>query len=252
MIRQAAFDDAVRAGEVIEGEDLFEIDWRDLPSGQLRLRNCQLRDGALAGAELNESVFEDVTFLNCKFIKADLVNVKFTRCVLFDSDARKGCDFADAQLRGAHFIECNLSLARFAGANLHGLTLERCKASGADFEDASFVRKSGRNSVAAGRFIDSALDFANFRGVVLEDCDFAGSSLRQVDFSRTSLSKTGFRKADLSAAIVDEADMDGADLRDAVVSGLDLTRARNHAGIKVSESQLSALVGPFGLRVFPD
>ncbi|MDB5587782.1 MAG: Fluoroquinolone resistance protein [Devosia sp.] len=252
MIRQAAFDDAVRAGEIIEGEDLFEIDWRDLPSGQVRLRNCQLRDGALAGAELNESVFEDVTFLNCKFTKADLVNVKFTRCVLFDSDARKGCEFADAQLRGAHFIECNLSLARFAGANLHGLTLERCKASGADFEDASFVRKSGRNSVAAGRFIDSALDFANFRGVVLEDCDFAGSSLRQVDFSRTSLSKTGFRKADLSAAIIDEADMDGADLRDAVVSGLDLTRARNHAGIKVSESQLSALVGPFGLRVFPD
>lgn len=251
-MRQAAFDDAVRASEWIEGEDLFEIDWRDLPSGEVRLRNCQLRDGALGGAELNESVFEDVTFLNCKFTKADLVNVKFTRCALFDSDARKGCEFIDAQLRGAHFVECNLSLARFAGANLHGLTLERCKASGADFEDASFVRKSGRNSVAAGRFIDSALDFANFRGVVLEDCDFSGTSLRQVDFSRTSLSKTVFRKADLSAAIIDEADMDGADLRDAVVSGLDLTRARNHAGIKVSESQLSALVGPFGLRVFPD
>jgi fluoroquinolone resistance protein len=61
-----------------------------------------------------------------------------------------------------------------------------------------------------------------------------------------------FRKAELWAAIIDEADMDGADLRDAVVSGLDLTRSRNHAGIKVSESQLSALVGPLGLRVFPD
>jgi fluoroquinolone resistance protein len=249
---QATFEDAIRASEIIEGEDLSGIDWRDLPSGQVRLRNCQLRDGALNGAELNESVFEDVSFLNCHFTGTDLVNTKFLRCVLFDGDARKGCDFADAQLRGAHFIDCNLSLARFAGANLHALTLERCKASGVDFEDASFVKKSGRNSVVAGRFIDSALDFANFRGVVLEDCDFAGSSLRQVDFSRTSLSKASFRKADLSAVIIDEADMDGADLRDAAVSGLDLTRARNHGGIKVSTSQLSALVGPFGLRVFPD
>lgn len=250
-MRQAAFEEAVRAGAVIEGEDLFEIDWRDLPSGQVRLRHCQLHDGSLSGAELNESVFEDVSFLNCTFAKADLVNVKFTRCGLFDSEARNGCTFVDAQLRGAQFIECNLSLARFAGANLHGLTLERCKAAGADFEDASFVRKSGRTSVAAARLLDSALDFANFRGVVLEDCDLSGSSLRQADFSRCSLSKAVFRKADLAAAIIDEADLDGADLRDAVVSGLDLTRARNHAGIKVGESQLSALVGPFGLRVFP-
>ncbi|WP_375450877.1 pentapeptide repeat-containing protein [uncultured Devosia sp.] len=251
-MRQGAFEDAIRTGAFIEGEDLFEIDWRDLPSGQVRLRGCTLRDGSLGGAELNESVFEDVTFLNCRFAGADLINTKFLRCVLFDSEARKGCDFADAQMRGAHFTDCNLSLARFAGANLHAVTLERCKAAGADFEDASLVRKSGRSSVVAGRFIDCALDFANFRGVVLEDCDFDGSSLRQADFSRTSLGKTGFRRADLSAAIIDEADMAGADLRDAVVNGLDLTRARNFTGVKVSQSQLGALVGPFGLRVFPD
>lgn len=251
-MRQAAFEDAIRAGEAIVGEDLSGIDWRDLPRGQVKLRNCTLRDGSLTGAELSESLFEDVTFEHCRFGGADLVNAKFVRCGLFDSEARKGCDFADAQLRGAHFIECNLSLARFAGANLHAVTLERCKASGADFEDASFVKKSGRTSTVAGRFIDCALDFCNFRGVVLEDCDFAGSSLRQADFSRTALSRTGFRKADLAAAIIDEADMDGADLRDAGVSGLDLTRARNFAGLKVSQSQLGALVGPFGLRVFPD
>lgn len=251
-MHQEAFEAAIRASAIIADEDLSAIDWRDLPGGQVRLRNCQLHDVSFAGAELNESVFEDVTFLNCRFTGADLANAKFVRCVLFDSDARKGCDFADAQLRAAHFSECNLSLARFVGANLHAVTLERCKASGADFEEASFVRKSGRNVVSAGRFIDSALDFANFRSVVLEDCDFAGSSLRQVDFSRAGLSKTAFRNADLSAAIIDEADMDGADLRGAIVSGLNLTRVRNFAGIKVNQSQLGALVGPFGLRVFPD
>lgn len=252
MTSQRAFEAAIKAGDVIAGEDLSNIDWSDLPSGRIRLRDCTLQGTSLTSAALGEAVFEDVTFLQCRFAGADLVNAVFTRCVLFDADARKGCDFADAQLRGAHFTDSNISLCRFAGANLHAVIMERCKASGADFEDASFIRKSGRNSVTAARFIECALDFSNFRHVALDDCEFEGSSLRQADFSQANLTATSFRRADLNAANMDEARMENADLREASVDGLNLTRSRGFAGIKVSQSQLSALVGPFGMRVFPD
>jgi len=252
VIGQEAFADAIRAGDTIADADLSEIDWEDLPSGRVSLRNCLLRGASLAEAGLGEAQFDGVSFFDCRFAAADLVNARFSQCSFFDGEDRTGCDFADAQLRGASFLECNLSLARFAGANLHGATLDRCKASGADFEDASFARKSGRTVVTAGRLVKCVLDFVNFRNVPLDKVVFEGSSLRQADFSRCDLTAADFRDADLSAAIVSEAQLDDVDLRGASVSGLDLTRARSFGGIKVNESQLSALAGPFGMRVFPD
>ena len=129
-------------------------------------------------------MFEGVSFAHCGFAGADLVNAKFAQCVFFDSEDRKGCDFADAQLRGASFAECNLSMCRFAGANLHADNLSAARRRARISRMPALSRKSGRNSVTAGRLIDCALDFANFRNVALDDCDFEGSSLRQADFSR--------------------------------------------------------------------
>ncbi|WDR03388.1 pentapeptide repeat-containing protein [Devosia algicola] len=251
VVAQETFDAAVRAGDFVEGHDLSAIDWRDLPSGDVRVRNCTLVAGDLLQAELNEAVFEAVSFTDCRFGGADLNNARFAQCSFFDSERRLGCDFADAQMRGASFADCNLSMSRFAGANLHAVHMQGCKASGADFEDASFTRKSGRSVAVFGKFNDCSLDYANFARVCVDDCDFDGSSLRQADFKRCSMVGTSLQRADLTGAILDQARLDNADLRGAVLSGFDVTALEGFAGIKLNESQLGAIVGALGIRVFP-
>lgn len=249
---QAAFEEAIRSGDIVEGQDLSAIDWRELPAERIVVRNCSLSGADLMEAGLDEVQFQDTTFLDCRFRGAELINAKFSQCSFFDADRRTGCDFADVQLRGASFVNCNVSMSRFAGANLHAVFWQGCKASGADFEDASFTRKSGRTSVVAGKFVDCALDYANFARTCLDDCDFTGSSLRQADFKRARLNGTCFQRADLTEAIVDDAQFDKADLRAATLTGFDVTTIKSFAGIKVNQSQLGGLVGPLGIRVFPD
>ncbi|WDR05719.1 pentapeptide repeat-containing protein [Devosia rhodophyticola] len=251
VITQAAFDAAVRAGDFVEGHDLSAIDWRDLPSGDVRVRNCSLVAGDLLQGELNEADFEAVTFVDCRFGGAELTNARFSQCSFFDAERRLGCDFADAQMRGASFIDCNLSMSRFAGANLHAVHWQGCKGAGADFEDASFSRKSGRTVSVAGRFVDCALDYVNFTRVCLDDCVFDGSSLRQADFKRCSMVGASLQRADLIGAVFDQARLDNGDLRGAVLTGFDITGLEGFAGIKLNDSQLGAVVGPLGVRVFP-
>lgn len=143
-------------------------------------------------------------------------------------------------------------MCSFENASLHAVSLTTCKAAGATFAAATFSRRIGRQLVAAGQMTGCSLDLASFAGVALDRFDFSGSTLRQADFSDASLVEATFRGADLTGATIANASLAKADLREAVLEGVDLRSAAGFAGIKVSRSQLPALVGPFGIRVFPD
>lgn len=251
VVSQARVIDAIRAGDPIEG-DLSGIDWGGLPSGPVVVRNATIVRGDFSDAALSEAAFENVTFGLCRFQGADLVNARFSHCSFFDTGTRSGCDFSGAHLRAARFESCNLSTCRFVGTQLHGVMMQACKGQGADFEDASFLRKLGRLSVAGGSFIECALDFSSFRNICLDEVNFEGTSLRDADFSRSSLLGANFQRADLGGARLSGVQLDRADLRGAVLSGFDLTALKSFAGVKVTHAQLSALVGPLGVRVFPD
>lgn len=251
-LSQSELFDLVEQRLPIQDRDLGDIDWADLPGGALTFRRCELTGGRLTDAALDGATFDQCSFLRCSFASADLSDAKFQTCVFFDTDARKGCDFFAARLDGARFEGCNLSISSFANASLYGATLHKCKASGADFEGASFARKVARTAIAKGTLTDCMLDMANFSGLVLDGCDFSESSLKQADFSRTGLVEAHLRGCNLSAANVVGARLDKADMREATLDGLDLGSAQSFAGIKVSASTLSALAGPLGIRVFPD
>lgn len=250
MIRQADFEDAIAAGTPIADADLSHLDWSDLPDGRVVLRSCRIV-GSLAEAQLEGARFEHCDFSQASFRAANLAQAKFVQCTFFDVDARKGCEFDSANLVSAVFEQCNLALCRFGRATLYDVTLDRCKAAGASFEDADFSRKSGRQIVAKADLSGTMLDMASFRGVRLDGCALRGCSLRQSDFSRADLVEADFAEASLVEASFNGADMSKADLRGANLSGLNLAQAKSFAGIKVHESQVSALVGPLGIRVFP-
>jgi len=245
------FAAAVRRGEVLEGFDLSNVEWDDLPEVKLTMRDCIVQGARFGEARLEGAVFERCTFTACKFGAAELSLAQFKQCSFFDTDEREGCDFFGTELVGALFDHCNLSMCRFAGAHLNNSKFVGCKAPGASFEEARFARKVGRQSMTGGELLDCNLEMASFRGVELDNCSLEGSNLRSADLSRASFKDANLQRTDLSEALVSGASFESADLRGAKLSGLNLRQMTTYQGLKISESEAGALVRGLGIRVFP-
>jgi fluoroquinolone resistance protein len=254
-LKRITHDEAVRlaaAGDVIEDCDLADVRWRELPVPEVRLKGCVLTDGDLVEAELGDASFIECTFQRCSFASAILSGSLWQRCILFDPSPAAGCRFANGDLDGARFEDCNLSMCSFEGASLIGLSMKGGKATGADFTQASFTRRHGKKLVAAVHFSGVGLDLAVFPQLALDEADFEGSSLRQADFSGSTLSDAVFHGTDATEINVGGATLDRADFREARLEGVDLAAAKSFRAIKVSQSQLPALASSLGIRVFPD
>lgn len=238
------------AGELIEGFDLAEVRWRELPV-EMRLTGCVLADGDLAEAELGDATFTDCTFHRCSFASATLSGSVWTGCTLFEPNLAAGCKFSTADLDGAQFVECNLSMCSFDAASLTGLSVNGGKATGADFRNALFTRRQGKKLVASVHFAGVGLDLAVFAGLTLDEADFTGSTLRQADFSNATLTDAVFSEIDGSEMNIEGAVLDRADFRGARLEGVNIAAAKSFRSIKVSQSQLPSLASSLGFRVFP-
>jgi fluoroquinolone resistance protein len=252
VISQGQLEELILAGKPVEDADLSAIDWTDLADGVLHARHCRLNGANLAEADLAKARFEACTFERVRLAGANLTDAVFSSCSFFDSEAREGCDFSRADLEGATFENCNLAMAKFGLATLFDVTFKQCKAAGADFEDARFAKTvGGRVAVSRVRFVGTMLDMASFRQAGLDDCLFSECSLRQADLRQISASSADFRDSDLSEANLNGAILDNADLRGATLMAIDITGLASFEGIKVSAEQLSDIVRPLGIRVFP-
>lgn len=252
VISQGQLEELILAGKPVEGADLSAVDWSDLADGALHARHCRFEGASLADARLAGTTFEACTFERARFAGANLTDAVFSGCSFFDAEAGEGCEFSRADLEGATFENCNLAMARFGLASLFDTTFKHCKAAGADFEDARFAKTAGgRVAVSRVQFIATMLDMANFRQAKLDDCLFAECSLRQADLRQVSASSADFRDCDLSEANLNGAILDNADFRGATLMGIDITGLASFEGIKVSAEQLTDIVRPLGIRVFP-
>lgn len=252
MISQGQLEELILAGQAVENADLSDIDWSNLPNGALVARHCLFRGASFAEAELAGARFENCSFEGARFAGANFTDAVFSASSFFDAEAGAGCDFSRADLEGAVFENCNLAMARFGLTSLFDASFKHCKAAGADFEDARFAKTAG-GLVAVSRvqFIGTMLDMANFRHAKLDDCLFSECSLRQADLRQASLASADLRDCDLTEVNLNGAIVDNADLRGATVMGIDITQIASFEGIKVSAEQLSEIVRPLGIRVFP-
>ncbi|WP_404403717.1 pentapeptide repeat-containing protein [Pelagibacterium halotolerans] len=252
MIGQAQFEDLIAAGQPVEGSDLSEIDWSDLPAGAIILRDCTLSNARVIDADLSGTQFERCRFTKVGFPGANLTDAVFRDCAFFDAESGEGCDFGRANLEGAIFEGGNLAVSRFPHARLYDAAFRRCKAQGTDFENADFSKSiGGRTAISRVVFEMAILDMVSFRDAKLDDCVFAECSLRQSDFSGSTLASADMRDCDLSEGNFANAVLDNADLRGATVFGLDVTRLVSFEGLKLTPEQLSDVVKPLGIRVFP-
>lgn len=131
---QCRFRAARLAGAVLHKVRLTDCvversDWSNLRGENGSLERVAVSGSRMTGLAFSSGLLKDVTFADSKL---DLTNWRFAR---FDRVTLTGCnlsgaDFANADLRGARFVDCDLTGAQFSGATMRGARFQRCELAG--------------------------------------------------------------------------------------------------------------------------
>jgi hypothetical protein len=164
----------------------------------------------------------------------------------------RGCNFSEAELKGADL----------SGADLRGARLDWVRLDGANLEEANFEapsRSMGQKppSLYRANFKAALLIKANFRGAQLpwahfdiadvSEADFEGANLEGVTLVNGYAVGTNFRKANLRDARMMESDFSGADFRGADLTLVDFESA-NLEGAKLEGAIFTGVLNPKGYR----
>lgn len=180
-------------------------EFRQQAQGPLLLRDTNLRDACLGGAEMRKADLRG----------ADLRRANLTAANL--CDAKLSC----ANLGEANLTEINLSGADLSAANLSGANLCNANFRDACLRGALFVRAAFRGT----SFIGASLREAHLRGATLVSAALRGADLSGANLSEANLNNADLRKANLTEANLRDAKLCGADLREANLSEVSLSRA---------------------------
>ncbi|WP_118974201.1 pentapeptide repeat-containing protein [Taibaiella koreensis] len=164
--------------------------------------------------------YENCSFLNCNFNKADLSDNEFNDCI---------------------FERCDLSLASVQKAAFRNVVFRDCKLMGLHFEACNPFN-------LAFRFERSILDHSSFFQVKMKDTIFDGCQLREADFTEADLSQAVFAQCDLAGARFDQTILEKADLRSAFHYTIDPSINRLKKA-RLSVPGVLALLAPLGIDI---
>ena len=179
------------SGTSWEGEDLARVDWdgaqlervtfvecrfEDASMLELVTRRCVFERCVLTGVSLSGSRHDGSAFLSSRFDRATLFDVGFDDCKL------TGSQFPGATLRPMTAIDCDWSYTALRGADLSGLDL-----SGQRFREADFTDADLRECDLTG----ANLDRARLQSTKLRGADLRGASMDEVNWRAFEL--TGVR-----------------------------------------------------------
>jgi fluoroquinolone resistance protein len=145
------------------------------------------------------------SFDGIDFTQQPMVIGEYERCRFLK------CNFAEAGLSGAVFIECqfidcDLSMARIANASFREVIFKGCKQLGLRFDQCNKMLFS----VA---FENCVLNFSSFYKLKLKSTKFINCSLHEVEFAEADLSFIDFSGGDLTRAVFENTNLTGADFR---------------------------------------
>ncbi len=191
----------------------------------------------------------DCKFLRCCFDSIDLSETTFVNCIFYDDEMQKGCSFQNAQLKDASFKHCDLTMADFKNIQALGLEIRECKATGADFNGASFMNMITTRSWFCSAFMTkNNFSYANFSKVILEKCElwenrWTGANVRGTNFSGSDLSGGEFTEFDWNDVNITHCDLTNSDLGELNLRKVDLD------GVKIDDWQQSHLLEKLGVIV---
>ena len=184
------------AGTTWEGEDLARVDW-------------------------DWTELEGVTFVDCRFEDASLLELVTRRCV-FERCKLTGVSLSGSRHEGTAFLSC-----RFDRAKLFDVLWDACKLTGSQFPGATL-----RPMTAT----ECDWSYASLRGVDLSGVDLSGQKLTEADLTDTDLREADLSGADLRHARLQGTLLRGADLRGATTDGVNW-RGFDPAGVRLDLAQ---------------
>ena len=218
-------------GTDLRGADLSGANLLSADLTRANLVGANLQGSNLVRASLHQTIIDQTTVLNQKWI--------FVWTVVNKLYASK--DFRGLDLRGVNFSNCELQGVDFSEADLSGAFLERAKFRGANFSRAKLVE----SYLLEADFSGANLDEADLRRACAINADFSGmeitggcltvnengatlrkADLRKVDFFRAKFFKADLQEANLKRANLREADLERADLTKACLKRANLTRVQ--------------------------
>ncbi len=151
---------------------------------------------------LDESEFDDATFVGGDFTAADLKNKTFSDCEFREISAQEA-DFQHSVFENCRFVGCDLTMALVANARFLDVEFVDCKLMGVDWSQVSglvFAVGFDRCVLSHGSFIGLAMKNARVLDCRADETNFAGANLEGADFARTNLRSAKFSDTNLAGA----------------------------------------------------
>lgn len=230
-------------GAVFENLELTGGDLSQTEGMEMKISHCKFVNVDFSEVDWEKLHCSASTWINCRFVGANLEWATFENCSFFDPNLAAGCDFTRANLRDAVLKKCDLSSCLFDGSNLFRFTLLESNAVGTKFFRAKF-----NNSA---KITHSNLKYADLRGAALAKCDLLDNNLSYAVMDEADFSKSNLIGSDFGGAATRYTKFTQADLRGANLSSFDI-RTMDVQGVKILESQMRRLLENCELIVFPD
>jgi uncharacterized protein YjbI with pentapeptide repeats len=171
-----------------------------------------------AAIKLENAALGDIAFSACRFVGAELNQVRFVKAT--------DCEFSKAKGDGCHFGD--VAKSRFRDATLIQSAfqgdLSEADFTGATLDQSSFSHylQQTRRAQIGVTFTGSTLRLCAFHELHFKSSDFRGADLTRAQFDECNIESGSFQGAKLSNATFFACKLSGADLRDADLTGASL------------------------------
>lgn len=163
----------------------------------------------LSSLEVEESLFNMVSFERSNLSGSHLRVCDFTRCNLHETN------FCLSTIESGILRRCDAEHANLSSCDLSDTTFDHCTLQGASFTSSGL---SGAKFWGYG----ANLTRVNFDSATMVDCTLQGANLTESTFSLSNCTGADFTTANLSRAYFYCTDLSGADLRRADLTGATL------------------------------
>lgn len=228
-IEKSDFEGADLTSAIFSKARLAQVSWLNAKIDDVRLEEAQMDGLDCRGVQSNQMItFHRLDLRSFSFAQARLRLAVFIECDV------SGVDFSDAVFEKCAFVTLKAAMARFNGMRIDsGCFAQQCDLRGADFSGAVLQNISFRGAVLTG----AVLEDAKLRGSDFSECELGQANLSRADarearFVRAHLEGTRFESANLTDAVFQHARLEHTDYRHANLFQSDFARARVAPGVR--------------------
>lgn len=216
------------------------------------LKRVIFETSSLAKCEAQSTTFSSCEFYSVKLDQGNFQDCTFVNCN-FNAPAHTPSVFSGMKLKGARFIDCDLSRVIFSKCDLSDVEFDNCLLEQTQLSTCEFSRRIAKESwicqFSLRRSIARKVTFANKR---LNRATFDHTHFVECDFSNAECNGASFIGSIIEACDLANADLGEIDFSRGELIESHLWEARNIYGARIFDTQLSAIAGSMGFSIRKD